>query len=120
MEIIEVKVTEKNKKKTIFLDIGHNFFLTIFLDKFILGDSNIPNRILQINVLHDIYGVKVIKVFDLPQGVWVIYSDTSRHYDKILFHIRYTRSGKKSQLCRNFWKIFESHINIRQSTVSSR
>ena len=50
----------KAQKKAIFRDSASIIILTRSLNKVILGDYNRPNRIVQINVLHDIYSVIVI------------------------------------------------------------
>ena len=50
----------KAQKKAIFRDLASIIILTRSLNKVILGDYNRPNRIVQINVLHDIYSVIVI------------------------------------------------------------
>ena len=54
LEIIEVKVVEK-RKKTFSATLASIIFSTRSLNKVILGDSDIPNRIVPMNALHDIY-----------------------------------------------------------------
>ena len=49
-EIIEIKVTGKRKTTLVLI-----IFLTRSLNKVILEDSNRPNMIVQMNVLHVIY-----------------------------------------------------------------
>ena len=56
LEIIEFKVTGKCKRST----LASIIFPTRPLNKVILDDSNIPNRIVQMNVLHVKYCVIAI------------------------------------------------------------
>ena len=51
-EIIEFKVTEKSIEKQFSATFASIIFPTRSLNKVILGDSNRPNRIVQMNVLH--------------------------------------------------------------------
>ena len=78
LEIIKVKVKEKIKK-TFSVILAWISFPTRSLNNVrIIGDSDRPNRIVQMNILHFIYSVTVIWIFDVkfmysiyPQGIYI-------------------------------------------------
>ena len=76
-----VKVTEKFKKKPFSATLVSIIFPTRSLNKVIYMDSDRTNRIVQTNVLHVIYSVIVIYIFNV-KVVYAIYPRvyTSRHY----------------------------------------
>ena len=99
-EIIEFKVMGKSLKKTFFATLASSIFTTRYLNKVILDDSNRPIMIVQINVLHVLYGVIVIEIFDVKVIYPRVYA--SRHYGiifrvfKILFLGGLYKMNKKS------------------------
>ena len=80
-KIIEAKVAENDFFLLFSVTLNSNIFWMKSLNKVILDYSDKPNRIAQINVLHDLYNVKVIEIFDV-EVAYAIHSRvyTSRHY----------------------------------------
>ena len=66
MEIIEVKVTPSKVQNKLFsATLASIIFPTRSLNKIILDDSDRPNKIVQMNVLHAIYSVIVLYIIEV-------------------------------------------------------